>query len=127
MEATTETREVWTSPDGVPCYLTARNTAEVEAAMAAEYGDEWEPWFAEDPGARPPRYYHLLAVSDGRVVESYTALPYEPWSWYDAVSDWLLRNGWDGPPPTEEDLAECEHGLAAWLCAGPGHYPDDRW
>jgi len=24
--------------------------------------------------------------------------------------------------PTEE---ECEHGLSAWLCAGPSHYPMD--
>ena len=21
---------------------------------------------------------------------------------------------------------ECEHGLSAWLCAGPGHYPADN-
>lgn len=21
--------------------------------------------------------------------------------------------------------ATCEHGLALWLCAGPGHYPID--
>ena len=21
---------------------------------------------------------------------------------------------------------QCEHGLSAWLCAGPGHYPADN-
>jgi hypothetical protein len=26
-----------------------------------------------------------------------------------------------------EGQAQCEHGLSAWLCAGPGHYPDDRY
>lgn len=26
----------------------------------------------------------------------------------------------------EEDIETCEHGLSAWLCAGPMHYPDDR-
>jgi hypothetical protein len=25
----------------------------------------------------------------------------------------------------ELDAPPCEHGLAAWLCAGPGHYPMD--
>lgn len=24
------------------------------------------------------------------------------------------------------DARECEHGLALWLCAGPGHYPADE-
>lgn len=23
---------------------------------------------------------------------------------------------------SEADLADCEHGLSAWLCMGPGHY-----
>lgn len=27
----------------------------------------------------------------------------------------------------ERDDEQCEHGLSAWLCAGPMHYPDDRW
>jgi L-fucose isomerase-like protein len=26
---------------------------------------------------------------------------------------------------SEEAQAVCEHGLSAWLCAGPGHYPMD--
>lgn len=25
----------------------------------------------------------------------------------------------------EATPGQCEHGLAAWLCAGPGHYPQD--
>jgi hypothetical protein len=32
----------------------------------------------------------------------------------------------DGHPLTQEALyPSCEHGLSAWLCAGPGHYPTD--
>jgi len=26
---------------------------------------------------------------------------------------------------SEEANATCEHGMSAWLCAGPGHYPMD--
>jgi hypothetical protein len=26
---------------------------------------------------------------------------------------------------SEEAQAVCEHGMSAWLCAGPGHYPMD--
>ena len=26
---------------------------------------------------------------------------------------------------SEEAQATCEHGMSAWLCAGPGHYPMD--
>lgn len=33
------------------------------------------------------------------------------------------------PPTTAEfeptDNEQCEHGLSLWLCAGPGHYPQD--
>ncbi|WNN94015.1 hypothetical protein SEA_NITRO_59 [Arthrobacter phage Nitro] len=29
-------------------------------------------------------------------------------------------------PYEEADVEECEHGLSAWLCAGPMHYPADR-
>lgn len=25
----------------------------------------------------------------------------------------------------DEDTDTCDHGLSAWLCAGPGHYPTD--
>jgi len=30
---------------------------------------------------------------------------------------------------SEEAQATCEHGMSAWLCAGPGHYPmdDEGW
>lgn len=27
---------------------------------------------------------------------------------------------------TKNLYEECEHGLSAWLCAGPGHYPSDH-
>ena len=28
---------------------------------------------------------------------------------------------------SEEAQAVCEHGMSAWLCAGPGHYPMDEY
>jgi hypothetical protein len=28
---------------------------------------------------------------------------------------------------TTTDTETCEHGLSAWLCAGPGHYPPDDY
>lgn len=120
METTTETREVWTSPDGVEAYLTP-----VPLTPPDPDDEFYEPWFAESPGARPPGRYNLIAVDDGRVVFDYTVYPYEPWSWYDAISDILLRDGWEPPPLTEEEMALCEHGMSAWLCAGPSHYPMD--
>lgn len=30
------------------------------------------------------------------------------------------------PPAGVPDDDECEHGLSAWLCEGPNHYPSDR-
>jgi len=27
-------------------------------------------------------------------------------------------------PPVLDDEPDCEHGLSAWLCAGPMHYPE---
>lgn len=34
---------------------------------------------------------------------------------------------WDLYPLTFAALnPECEHGMALWLCAGPGHYPADH-
>jgi hypothetical protein len=31
----------------------------------------------------------------------------------------------DTEPVIEEEPPTCEHGMSAWLCAGPGHYPMD--
>ena len=28
--------------------------------------------------------------------------------------------------PVEDQPEDCEHGLSAWLCAGPMHYPQDH-
>ncbi len=28
-------------------------------------------------------------------------------------------------PAGATEPESCEHGLSAWLCAGPGHYPQD--
>lgn len=121
METTTETREVWTSSAGVATYLTP---VPFDPPEPTDDGDVWE-WFPEFPGARPPRRYNMIAVDDGRVVLDHTVFPYEPCSWYDAISNFLIHDGWEPPPPTEEELALCEHGMAAWLCAGPSHYPMD--
>jgi hypothetical protein len=104
--------ELWTSPDGFVCEL-----------VPVPWPDEFE-WYADQPGQRPPRFYELTSVDDV-FTEERVVYPVEPWSPYDAISDQLIRDGWTGPPPTEEQLATCEHGLAAWLCAGPEHYPMD--
>ena len=29
-------------------------------------------------------------------------------------------------PPAERTEEDCEHGLSAYLCAGPSHYPPDN-
>lgn len=126
METTTETREVWHSPTGVACYLTP--VALILPEEMPDLPEDYEPWYPEGPGERPPVRYHLVSCAGGTVVEDHTVYPYEPWSWYDAISDWLIKEGWEGPPPTAEELEVCEHGLSARLCAGPMHYPDDdRW
>lgn len=135
METTTETREVWTSPSGVACYLSPVSRAESDrrereylSTLSDEELDEWysvggdEGWYPDFPGEREPLLYELIDVDTGVVVDSFVSRPYEPFNWYDAVSDELTREGWEGPPPTEEDLAVCEHGLSARLCSGPGHY-----
>lgn len=32
---------------------------------------------------------------------------------------------WDEAPAPAAEPEFCEHGLSAWLCAGPNHYPAD--
>lgn len=37
--------------------------------------------------------------------------------------------GWLGSESNDHDHdpePDCEHGLSAWLCVGPSHYPMDR-
>jgi hypothetical protein len=109
--------EVWTTSEGVSVELRPVPWPPLEA-------DE-DPWFPESPGHLPPVKYHLVAVATGEVVDERVVFPVAPWSPYDAVSDLLLRDGYEPPPLTEAELAECEHGLSAALCAGPGHYPPD--
>lgn len=105
--------EVWESPAGV--------AATLEPVDVPGLLDEWYP---ESPGARPPRVYRMVDAA-GLTVTEFTVFPVEPWSWYDAASDLLVKEGWTPPPPTAEDLAVCEHGLSVSLCAGPGHYPEE--
>lgn len=105
--------EIWLSPDGRPCFLEL-------APPPPPSGEDWEDgWYPEAPGQLPPKTY----LVDG---EQITVSPVGGWSWYDAISDILIRRGYTPPPPTPEELATCEHGLSAQLCAGPMHYPDDR-
>ena len=104
--------EIWTSPDGLPAALTL-----VELPPLAD-GDDG--WFPEGPGELPPRSYEMR-VGPIAVWER-TVFPYEPWSPYDAVSDILRHEGWTPPPPTDAEMAECEHGMSARYCSGPGHY-----
>jgi hypothetical protein len=99
--------EVWTDRDG--------------RAATLHYAGTVEGWFAEGPGQRAPACYELWAGE--RLVATHTVFPVEPWSAYDAISDRLVAEGWDGPPV--EDPGVCPHGLSAALCAGPGHYPLD--
>lgn len=130
METTTYEPEVWTR-NGRAFELHVVDMAAREAdyllLLTDEEAEMWEPWYADFPGQRPPQTYQLTEV--GRpfdVVDEFTVFPVGGWSWYDAAQDRLLRDGYDGPPPSEEDLAVCEHGLSQRLCAGPNHY-DDRF
>ena len=34
---------------------------------------------------------------------------------------WQMDNLMEYPPDPEGDI--CEHGMSAWLCMGPNHYP----
>lgn len=128
-ETTTFAPEIWTR-DGVPFELHAVDMAAREAEFLASLSDEeaamWEPWYPDFPGERPPQTYQLTRVGNPYdVVAEFTVFPVGGWSWYDAASDRLLRDGYDPPPPTEADLAVCEHGLSARLCSGPNHYGED--
>ena len=104
--------EIWTDPLGRPAKL-------IPVGMP-DFGDD--PWFAEAPGQRPPYEYRIEAAHNSRLALTRVVFPVEPWNAYDAISDILVRDGFTPPPPTAEDLAECEHGLSAHLCTGPNHY-----
>jgi hypothetical protein len=106
--------EIWLDPMGRPAHLIP-----VGEPVPAEGED---PWFADDPGMRPPFTYRIEAVHNPRLALTETVCPYEPWNYYDAISDRLIRNGWTPPAPTEGEMAECEHGLSARWCSGPNHY-----
>ncbi|QIG58534.1 hypothetical protein PQE18_gp56 [Arthrobacter phage DrSierra] len=45
--------------------------------------------------------------------------------WTRLESDYKIEYRVEEEAP-EADGEECEHGLSAWLCAGPMHYPADR-
>ena len=109
--------EVWTDPLGRPAYLIP--------VGAPDFGED-DPWYPDFPGQRPPFEYRIEAVHNPRLAFKRVVFPYEPCSPYDAISDILIGEGFNPPPCTEAELAMCEHGLSAQLCAGPGHYPMDE-
>lgn len=111
--------EIWASPTGERCYLRA-------VRFEIPDDEDYEPWYPEGPGQRPPQCYRMVGIISGATYDEFTVFPVDPWSPCDAASDLLIREGWTPPPPTPEELATCEHGLSASLCAGPMHYPDDR-
>jgi hypothetical protein len=78
-------------------------------------------WYPEAPGERAPQSYDLRNIETGE-VERVTVYPVEPWSAYDAITDVLTARGWFNGD--RQDSGTCEHGMAADLCAGPGHYPE---
>ena len=131
-ETTTNTEveapEVW-HLDGRPFHLHVRDLdAEMAAYYAAnpdeeDYGDDG--WFPESPGERPPVAYKLVPV-DGVGDDHHYTVRGAYYCAYDDVAYMLVRDGWTPPPLTEAELATCEHGLSARLCAGPGHYPMDN-
>lgn len=118
------TTEAWTDPAGRLAELVAVAHPTAAPLAAEGYPEDYEDdgWFADFPGQRPPQSYELRSVVDGSVLRSDTVFPVEPWSWYDAIADRLVADGWTPPAPTEAELEECEHGLSAMLCSGPNHY-----
>jgi hypothetical protein len=107
--------EVWTDPVGRLAYLIPLGLPDL--------GEEG--WYADEPGQLPPFEYRIEAVHNPRLAIRRVVLPLAPWGPYAAISDVLVAEGWTPPPLTEDELAMCEHGLSANLCAGPGHYPMD--
>lgn len=81
-------QEVWFSPDGVRCYLHPYVPEPPDS-------EEWEPWYPEQPGMRPPQSYKMVRVDPPNTIEDdFTVFPVDPWSPYDAASDRLVREGW---------------------------------
>jgi hypothetical protein len=92
--------EVWLDPLGRPAHLTFLGSP--EAAFPELTADEdYEPWFPEGPGQRPPVVYELRNAANPRLRLTRTVFPLEPWSPYDAITDILVREGWT--PPAQED------------------------
>lgn len=111
--------EIWLDPLGRPAELR-------HVGLTAYDGDD--AWYAEQPGQLHPHTYEVRNVANPRLRLTRVVFPVEPWSPYDAISDLLVRDGWTPPAATVEELATCEHGLSAQLCAGPNHYPmEDRF
>jgi|PlaIllAssembly_1097288.scaffolds.fasta_scaffold00151_3 hypothetical protein len=116
---TTMEAEIWTTAEGVAAKL-------LPVDFEPYDGDDEEfggyEWFPEGPGQRPPQRYVLEAVETGEIIFDYTVFPYAPWSPYDAIFDVLMKEGFTPPPPTEAELALCEHGMSANGCSGPNHF-----
>ena len=110
MTTTTPTAWNWKNQNGAPMTVTPTG-----------WPDGFE-WFAEGPGQRPPTFYELRSTRTG-ATEVMAVFPVEPWSAYDAAGDKLRGRGWSDCSPVDHEL--CEHGLAAAMCYGPGHYSDE--
>ena len=54
---------------------------------------DFEPWFAEEPGQKPPVTFSLI-TEDGQVFDQITVFPLEPWTAWDAIEDRLMADGW---------------------------------
>ena len=103
-------------------YIDCRPVPGAGDGYETEDGEWVEGWYPEAPGERPPQAYELRNIETGE-VERVTVYPVEPWSAYDAITDVLTARGWFNGDRL--DRGTCEHGMAADLCAGPGHYPMD--
>lgn len=116
--------EIWVSPAGLPVEIKPVAFEPYVPADDEDYFDD--AWFPEGPDQLPPQRYLIVSLADGAVLDDRTVFPYRPWGPYAAITDIMLSEGYEPPAPTEEELAECEHGLSAALCSGPNHYGADR-
>lgn len=99
------------------------NTADAPLINGALLGAPWQAddvadldLWADDPERTPAAFCDVYAVHEPHAYRA------------------LNRNTYLCPGFTDDDLGEverlaaeplCEHGLSAWLCAGPNHYPSD--
>ena len=93
------TAEIWTDPTGRP--------VELEYVGLTGDGEDEFDWFPESPGHLHPRTYLVGGIE-------FVVFPVEPWSPHDAISDTLIREGYEPPPPTPEKEARIGYGDPGW-------------